>query len=442
MDESRLNEWTRRLERLNEEWELYAVDSQSTGIEVRQSEVDAFKTSRNQGIALRVRREGRIGFSFSTSLEPEAFERMIEQARAAAQAMPANPHARFSTDDTAAPRLDLVDPAGPRSTEEKIDAARRIEAAALAADPRVRRVRKASYAESDGGEWLINSHGIRRHARGTFFSASVLAIAEADGESESGGEFLFGRSWDALDFEWIGREAARRAAAGLGGKPMGTGTRPVVLENRVVADLLGVLSSSFLGESVQRNRSLLAGKLGEPIMAPFVNLVDDGLDVRGSGAFPFDGEGTPHRTTVLVNGGVLQTYLYDLETGAIDRAESTGNSSRGGFRAPPGPGTTNLRLEQGDGELEDLCRAAGDGLLITDLLGLHTANPISGDFSLGAVGFEITGGRIGRPVRGVAVADNVLGLFRKATRIGGDFRYFGSLGAASLLVPDVSISGG
>ncbi len=83
-----------------------------------------------------------------------------------------------------------------------------------------------------------------------------------------------------------------------------------------------------------------------------------------------------------------------------------------------------------------------NGFLVTDLLGLHTANPISGEFSLGAAGFEIADGRIGRPVRGVAVADNVLGLFRKVTRIGGDFRYFGSIGAASMVVPDVSVSGG
>jgi PmbA protein len=443
MDEQQLRAWGEPLSQRGLEWELYAVDSASTSIEVREGEVDAFKTSRTQGVAVRIRENERMGFSFSTSLEPESIARMVEQARAAGAALEPNEHARLATATSPVPDLELVDEAGQRRpVQEKIEAARAIEATALAADPRVKRVRKASYSESDGREWLLNSHGVFRQARSTFYSASVLAIAEAAGQSESGGEFQFGRSWGALDFDWIGREAAHRALRQLGARGMPTGRLSVVFENRVVADLLGVLSSSFLGESVQRNRSLLAGKLDQAIMAPLVTIVDDGLDVRGAGAFPFDGEGMPHQCTTLVSGGVLQGYLYDLETGARDRRPSTGNAGRGGFRSPPGPGTTNLRLEPGAGTAESLCAQAGNGFLITDLLGLHTANPISGEFSLGAAGFEIVNGEIGDPIRGVAVADNVLGLFRRVTQVAGDFRYFGSIGAASMLVPEVSVSGG
>lgn len=442
MNQAQLTRFAERLTALGHEWELYAVDGSATSIEVREGQVDTFKSSRNQGYALRLRLEGRIGFSFSSDLSDPAFERTVEQARASALALEPNEHAAFCTAADPVPALDLTGQGAAGGTEEKVEAAMRVERAARAVDPRVKRVRKAAYSESVGSEWLWNSHGLRRSASGTFFSTSVLAIAEDGGESQTGGEFAFGRSFTDLDFEHVGREAGDKAVKSLGATPLPTGARTVVLQNDVVVDLLGVLAGSFVAESVQRNRSILAGKLGEAVMAPIVEIVDDGLDVRGAAAFPFDGEGTPHQTTPLVRGGVLRAYLYDLETAGRDKTRSTGNASRGGFRGPPSPGPTNLRLAPGSGSLEELCAEAGDGFLVTDLMGVHTANPVSGDFSLGAAGFEIRGGKIGRPVRGVAVADNVLGLFRRVARIGGDFRYFGSVGAPSIVVPGVTVSGG
>jgi PmbA protein len=442
MDEEKLKRWADQLTAAKLEWELYAVDGQSTSIEVREGQVDTFKSSRNQGYSLRVRIDQRIGFSFSSDLSDQAFARTLDQAKASAQALEPNEFAGFAHQNLPTAELNLLGAGIERPTEEKVAAAIGVEKAALAVDPRVKRVRKASYGESSGREWLFNSHGLSRKAEGTFFSSSVLAIAEENGESQTGGEFTFGRSWDALEFDRIGREAGEKAVKQLGAKPLATGVRTIVLENSVVVDLLGVLASSFIAESVQRNRSMLAGKLGEAIMAPIVHVIDDGLDVRGSSAFPFDGEGMPHQTTALVRAGVLENFLYDIETGARDNRPSTGNSGRGGFRSPPGPGPTNLRLEPGSGSLEELCAEAGNGFLVTDLMGVHTANPVSGDFSLGAAGFEIQGGKIGRPVRGVAIADNVLGIFRRTARIGGDFRYFGSVGAPSLIVPGVTVSGG
>jgi PmbA protein len=442
VDEATLRKWGDLLNKQGLEWELYGMDGQSTSIEVRNQEVDTFKSSRNVGAALRIRENGRIGFSFTTDLSDAAFQRTVERARASAQALEPNEHAQFSHEAAPVAALALIDASPAKPTEEKVDAAASIERAAMAVDKRVQRVRKASYGESLGHDWLLNSHGVFRAGAMTFYSASVLAIAEDNGDSQTGGEFNFGRSWKALDFPWIGKSAGEKAIHQLGATPMPTGVRTVVFENSVVVDLLGVLANSFIAESVQRNRSMLAGKLDQAVMAPFLTLTDDGLDIRGSGAFPFDGEGVPHQTTPLIVNGVLVNFLYDLETGAKDGKPSTGNSSRGGFRSPPRPGTTNLRLEPGSGTLEELCAEAGDGFLVTDLMGVHTANPVSGDFSLGAAGFEIRNGKIGRPVRGVAVADNVLGLFRRASRIGADFRYFGSIGTASLLVPGVSVSGG
>ncbi len=437
-----LERFTRKLDGGNWEWELFAVDGQSISIEVREGEVDTFKSSRNRGVSLRVRKDERIGFSFTTDFSDASFDRMLEQAAAAASAGEPNEYASFARPAGDLPVMNLEGSGAERSIEEKIEAAKRVETVALAVDRRVQRVRKSSYAESASRAWLRNVHGIDRSAASTFFSSSVLAIAEENGESQTGGEFSFGRSWDQVDFDFVGRSAGEQAVRQLGGEPLSTGKRTVVFENSVVVDLIGVLAGSFIAESVQRNRSILAGKLNETLMAPFLSLTDDPLDTMGAAAFPFDGEGLAHQTTPLIEAGVLKNFVYDIETGKKDGRASTGNSVRGGFRSPPSPGTTNLRLAPGSGSLEDLCRNAGEGFLVTDLMGVHTANPISGDFSLGAAGFAIKNGKIDRPVRGVAVADNVLELFRRAVSIGGDFRYFGSTGAASLLVPDVTVSGG
>jgi PmbA protein len=442
MDDAQIERWAAMLSAQGHEWELYAADGTAATIEVRGGEVETFKSSRSQGVGIRIRRDGRIGFSFATSLADEAVSNAIAKAVAAAEATEPNEFAAFAPAGGALTPLDLsgAGPAG--GTEARVEAALRIERAAMAADPRVKRVRKATYAESTGREWLWNVHGLRRSEQGTWFSASVLAIAEALGESQTGSEFAFGRSYAALDLDHVGREAGRRAASLLGGKGLPTGPRTIVFENGAVADLLGVLAGSFLAESVQRNRSLLAGKLGEAVSAPTVTLVDDGLDVRGSAAGSYDGEGVPRQTTPLISRGVLTGYLYDIETAARDHTRSTGNAGRGGFRGPPGPSTSNLRLEPGSGSLDELCAEAGEGFLVTDLLGVHTANAVSGDFSLGATGFAIRNGRVAEPVRGVAVADNLLALLRRLSRVGGDFRYFGSIGTPSVIVPGVSVSGG
>lgn len=442
MDENLMARWAGLLSGAGHEWELYAADSRAQTIEVRGGEVETFKSSRSQGVGIRIRREGRIGFSFASDLGDAAVKNAIAKAVAAAAAMEPNEFASFAPPGGTLASLDLMGEGPAGGTDERIEAALRIERAALGADPRVKRVRKATYSESASNEWLWNSHGLRRADQGTYFSASVLAIAEENGESQTGGEFNFGRSYRDLDLEWVGRTAGTKAASSLGAQSLPTGPRTVVFENSVVVDLLGVLAGSFLAESVQRNRSLLAGKLGEAVTAPVVTIVDDGLDIRGSGAGAYDGEGVPHQITPLITGGTLVNFLYDIETAARDRKPSTGNAGRGGFRGPPGPSTSNLRLEPGSGTLDELCNEAGEGFLITDLLGVHTANPVSGDFSLGAAGFAIRKGRIAEPVRGVAVADNLLALLRRLSRVGGDFRYFGSLGAPSVIVPGVSVSGG
>jgi PmbA protein len=251
----------------------------------------------------------------------------------------------------------------------------------------------------------------------------------------------FSRTYDQLDLAGIGRAAARRAVAGLGGRQIPTRRGPVLLENSVAAEFLETAAGSFLADNVHKGKSILAGRQGKKIMSRAVTIVDDGLRPGGLVTAPADAEGTPRQTTTVVENGELKTFLYDAQRAAVDHAGSTGNAVRGGAKAPPGLGTTNFIIRPGEKSLEEMMAELRAGLFVTEAMGVHTADPISGDFSFGVSGLLIQGGGIAHPVKGVALAGNVFDMFENVLRVGADLRLFGSTGAPSLLVDGLTVSG-
>jgi PmbA protein len=213
-----------------------------------------------------------------------------------------------------------------------------------------------------------------------------------------------------------------------------------VLDPLAAVSLWGVLSSAFSADAVQKARSLLAGKMGERIAAPAFNLFDDGRSSAGMASRPWDGEGVPTQRTQLVRDGVLNAYLFDTYTARKGNARSTGNARRS-YRSQPSVGPTNLVLEPGTATREELLRAAEGGLHVTELSGLNTVNPTSGDFSLGATGFRIAGGSLGAPVREVTIAGNLLQMLQRITMIGNDLRWVFQVASPSVLIQDLAVGG-
>jgi PmbA protein len=269
-----------------------------------------------------------------------------------------------------------------------------------------------------------------------------MAVAELADEEQLGWDAQVGHFFRELDFASCGRRAGERAAAMLGADTVPTGRYAVVLEPHVVAEILDVASEWLLGESVAKERSLLSGRVGQRIAGETVTLVDDATLPRGAATSRFDGEGMPRRRTVLMERGVLLGFLYDRLWARKCGRATTGNSDRGSFRAPPGLGPSNLIIEPGTGgSAQALDRAMGEGIRIGELIGVHTADPISGDFSVGASGQLIRGGDAVGPVAGVTVAGNLLGLLGAVSAVGSDLRLFGSTGAPSLLIAGLDIAG-
>jgi PmbA protein len=272
-------------------------------------------------------------------------------------------------------------------------------------------------------------------------SLTVAPLAEADGDAQLGWEFGFSNGIRGIDIQKIAAGAAAKAVGHLGARKIPTMRCPAILDSYVANEILEVLAPAFLAENVQKGKSLLAGKIGEKLFAPLLRIRDDGTLPGGMATSPFDGEGVPHRNTVLAESGVLKGYLYDSFCGRKEGRESTGNSARGGFKGLPHMGVTNFFIEPGECTPEGLRKGIDRGILLTDVIGMHTANPISGDFSVGAVGFLIENGEVTSPVKGIAISGNIIDLFRNVEAVAGDLRFYGVVGAPSLRLAGLDVSG-
>ena len=216
---------------------------------------------------------------------------------------------------------------------------------------------------------------------------------------------------------------------------------PAVLDNHVAGEILEVLSQAFLAENVQKGKSLLAGRVGEELFSKLIRIRDDGTLKEGMGTAPFDGEGIPQQNTVLVEGGRLIGFLYDSYCAAKDKTIATGNATRGNSKNPPRMGVTNFFVENGTVSPAALVAGIDKGIMITEVLGMHTANPVSGDFSVGGAGFLVEHGAVTVPVKGIAISGNILDLFRHVDLVANDLRFFGPVGSPSLRISALDVSG-
>ena len=433
----------KRLEQINpDQFEIYYEHRTSTKIDSKDQEVDSLTRSEDVGLAIRIIKDHKLGFSFTTSLENDAIQSAVDMAFDVANVMPEDDLAGFfSFGSSVYPSVDNFDTQGVSlPLQKKIEIAKSLESQCRRADKRITAVRSASLSESCLTTHLVDSNGEHIHHKSTGFTASITCKAESNGDSQMGSEFSFSNYLDNLDVEGAAKLSAQWAVELLGAGPAPTMKCPAVLRNSIVADLLEFLSDSFSAEQIAKGRSMLADKQGQRIFSDQVTLVDDGLLPGGMGTSPFDAEGVPSKRTILVDGGFVTGTLYDSYYARKKGTEPTGSSQRG-IKTPPSIGFSNLYMEKGRKSVESLYQAISKGILITDLMGIHTANPVTGNFSLGASGILIENGKLTRPVRGFAVAGNVMDLFRRMTDISSDLKFYGRVGAPSVLLSEISVGG-
>jgi len=423
--------------------EVFLRSSASTSIEVKEQKVDAFDRAKDIGAGLRILVDGKMGFAFTTDLSENALETLTRSAITNARniepdpfhSIPARPAVDYRSITMYDPELVAL------SEKEKIERVMAMEREAFGVDQRIKRIRKASASFSESETLIMNTHGAEVSYRGTAASSSIEVVAEDKGESQAGSDFDVKRFYRKLMMEEVARRAAKKALDLLGARHIDSVKAPVVLDAEVAGDFLSILASGFSAESVQKKRSLFMGKLGTEVTAPLITVYDDGLLAEGLGSAPSDDETVPMNKKTVIDKGRLALFLYNTYTANKDKTVSTGNGMRGGFKGIPGVGVTNLYIEPGTSSLEDLISSTSSGLYVTEVMGAHTANHISGDFSVGATGFWIEKGRKVYPVREITIAGNILDLMKNVDAVGSDLRFSGRIGSPSLRVKELSIGG-
>lgn len=422
--------------------EAYISNAKELNIDVRNGRVETMKLAEDRGLGLRVIKEGRAGFAYSTDLSPRGVEEAARQALANCEKTAEDSHHHLPLPGPSYPELDIYDP-GIRgaSVEQKIDMAKSMEEAARAYDPRVKIIESSTYQDEEVLITIVNSHGMKLTYRGAYCGI-YLALAAGEGEdSQTGFALDYGLKYGRLKPEEVGQEAARRAVRMLGAASVATRKAAVVLDPYVATGFLGLMGPALTGEAVQKGRSLFAGKVGARVASDKVTIIDDGAMPGGIASAPFDGEGVPTSRTVLIEGGLLKGYLYNTYTAAKDGVQSTGNGVRSSFKGTPEVGTTNFFIEAGKTPVDKLIKEVASGLYITEVMGMHTANPISGDFSVGVAGLLIENGEFTRPVRGMAMGGNIIEMLANVDAVGNDLQFYGGKGSPTLRVTGMTISG-
>ncbi|MEW6118002.1 MAG: TldD/PmbA family protein [Nitrospirota bacterium] len=426
-----------------DEAEVYAKRSKSLGIEVKGQKIDTLESSTTVGYCIRVIKAKRLGFSYST--DPDEMDRVAEAAVEAAEYT--EPDESLGLPSHGKPsEVAIFDTAiSSLPEQDAIDRVMLIEKTAFDEDRRIRRVRKAAGYFGASDTYIVNSKGVDIHYASTGCSAQITVIAEEDGESQMGWDYEGSRFLQDLSFERVGRKGARRALQLLGAKKITPLRGFVLLDNSIASEFLGIFATAISSESVQKKKSMLAGKKGAQVASAGINIIDSGLLAGRLGSKPVDDEGVPTSSKVLIERGVLNGYLYNTYTARKDGVSSTGNAVRGGAAGLPLVGPTNLYCEPAGPEylsdFSSLLKTIDRGLYVIETMGMHTANPISGEFSVGASGLWIEKGEIAYPVKEAVISGNILDLFKNISKVGDDLRFYGNIGSSSLLIEGVDISG-
>jgi PmbA protein len=324
---------------------------------------------------------------------------------------------------------------------QRIDLARRAEAAALSADPRLQKSDGGSFDAATGHKVMANSRGFVGEYSRSYCSLSAMPIAQTEqGGMQRDYWYSSARTLAKLESpESIGAEAARRTLRRLNARRVPTQCVPVVFAPEIARSLIGNIFEAANGDSIYRGASFWTNQLGQQVASANVTVIDDGTMPGLFGTAPFDGEGLPTRRTVIVEKGILRNYLLNTYTGRKLNMESTGNASRG-LAGTPGIGAGNLFLEPGAVSPQQLLADVKAGFYVTELMGFGV-NMVTGDYSRGAAGLWIENGELTFAVEEVTIAGNLKEMLNNITAIANDLEFRGAVTSPTLRIDGMTIAG-
>jgi PmbA protein len=423
--------------------ECTIAEGEEFSAQVRLGEVETIKQAASRGMGLRILIGNNTGSSYTSDLSPEGVKQMVAQAIELAAVTTADPFAGLPDADEFGSipgdlQLYSADVAQLEASA-KIDIARRAEAAALQFDPRITNSDGGSFDSHLGRRVFANSRGFSGEYSSSYCSISASAVAKQNDQMERDYWYHSARRFADLEQpDYIGRRAAERTLRRLGAVKVETQKAPIIFEPRVARSMMGHIFEAIEGRSVYRQSTFLAGKLGEQVAAAGITVVDDGTIPGLFGSQPFDDEGIPTRRTLVIEKGVLKSFLLNTYSARKLGLKSTGSASRG-VTGNAGVGHGNFYLEAGTRSPEELIASIPNGFYVTELIG-SGVNIATGDYSRGAAGLWIRNGELAYAVSEVTIAGTLQQMLM-SMEAANDLEFRGSVAAPTLYIPEMTVGG-
>lgn len=425
-----------------EEYEVYYSSSQSSSLKVFKGEVETYSDSAAQGVSLRGRYRGKMGYAYTEALNEKAVEFLVEEVMENSQIIESPEEEEIFGEQVRYTPVNTFNSDLERDrVEDEIAFLLNLERYALESDPRIKNVNYCLYGNGSSERTIKNSKGIDLTEKSNSAYCYISVVAEENGTIKSGSAFRVVKSLEKLCYKDIADEAVKKAVDKLPVDFIASQKVRAVIDREAFSSLLGAMSGIFSAENVQKGVSKLKNRLGEKVASERITLVDNPLLEEGYGSSSFDAEGVPTQYKEIIKDGKLITYLYNLKTAKKDGVESTGNAAKGGYKGTMGISPFNLYIKAGERTQEALLKDLGEGVLITGFTGLHSGlNSISGDFSLAGEGFLVKGGKRGAPLNQVIFSGNFYDLLLDVEEVGNDFKFdLSGVGSPSLRIKEIDI---
>ncbi|MCC3866756.1 TldD/PmbA family protein [Terrisporobacter mayombei] len=427
-----------------DECEIYFSDGESISISVYEGEVEKYNLAKSFGLSFRGKINNKMGYSYTEILDEAAIDMLVNSAKSSANLIENDDETfiyvgdkTYSEVKTYSKELEDIDPG------KMIDLALDLEKEAKNYSEKVVNINgcKISYSSSNYG--IYNTKGLELNNKGNILTSYVVPVVQDESGKNDGVGYVVASSLDEVKPREMAAQGVEEALSKLGGKSIPSGNYKTIIYNEAMVQLLETFAGTFSGDAAQKGLSLLKGKEGQMIASPIVTIVDDPLMEGGLASAPFDDESVATFTKELVYEGKLNTLLHNLKTAHKQGVKSTGNGFKASYASSVSVSESNLYLRKGEKSFENLMSDIGEGVIITDLAGLHSgANTVSGDFSLAAKGFYVENGKKTFPVEQITLAGNYFDLLKNIVDLGNDLKFpMSNVGSPSVIVTGLSIAG-
>lgn len=427
--------------------EVYYQSSSEFSCKVFKGEIDHYSIAKEGGISFRGIFGGQMGYAYTEKIDESAAEILIQIAKENAQIIESEDNETIFEGSIIYNKVDMFSDDLVKVTPElKLDLIKRLEKEAYDLDPRVINVNYCAYQDYENEKMLYNTKGLNKSEKSNVAVVYVSAVVQEDEDIKNAFAFKIDQNFNNFEPKALAKKAVDRAISYLGAKPVESKSYTILLENTAAADLIDTFSGIFSADNVQKGRSLLKNKLGEKVASPFITIVDDPFMEGGVVNRSFDSEGVSSQKTLIMKDGVLNSLLHNLKTAQKDGVKSTGNGYKSSYKGTITVAPSNFYIQPGKNTFPDLLKSMDEGLVITELEGLHSgANPISGDFSLAASGYYIKEGKIERPVNQITIAGNFYEVLKNIEAVGEDLAFTlpGSsyIGSPTLKIKNIAVAG-